>query len=445
MSEERESWSSSLGFILAASGSAIGLGNLWRFPYLAAKNGGGAFVIVYLIFVLLLGLTLMIAEFAIGRNGKLDVYGSYIKLKKWLGFAGYLCIISCFIIYSYYAVIAGWIIKYIVDFLNGGVSIPEKANFYGHISSVGLPIAYTALIIIITAFIVIKGVKNGIEKAGKVMIPALSIFLVIITIRILFLPGALDGIKYYLTPDFSKIDANAVLAAMGQVFFSLSLGLGAMLTYGSYLDNKIDIVKESRIVVDLDTIISLIAGLAIIPATIVLGLELTSGPGLLFITLPSLFYMTPLGKIFGTLFFISVLFAALTSTVAQLEVMVAFAMDQFNWKRKNITIIISLLVFTISIFNSLSFGTLADVKIFFGMNFFDFLNYLTDNLLLPIGGVLICIAVGYIWNEKELIEHVTNGGEKKFRLVKIWLFLIRYIVPTILILLILQSLKRFSI
>lgn len=445
MSEERESWSSSLGFILAASGSAIGLGNLWRFPYLVAKNGGGAFIIVYLIFVLLLGVTLMIAEFAIGRNGKLDAYGSYNKIKKGIGTAGYFAVFCSFITYSCYSVITGWIIKYIVDFLNGGVLISPRANFYGHISSVGLPIAYTALIIIITAFIVIKGIRGGIEKAGKVMMPALTIFLILITIRILFLPGVLEGVKYYLTPDFSKLNANLVLDAMGQVFFSLSLGLGAMITYGSYLNDKTDIVKESRIIVDLDTIISLIAGLVIVPATVALGLELTSGPGLLFITLPSLFYMTPLGNIFGTLFFILVLFAALTSTVAQLEVMVAFGIEQFNFKRKNVTIVISLLIFIVSIFNSLSFGILSDVKIFFGMNLFDFLIYLIGNLLLPIGGLIVCIAVGYIWREKDVIDQVTIGGEIKFKLIKIWLFLIRYVVPTILIALILKSFKLFSI
>lgn len=443
-SENRGSWSSNFGFILATAGSAIGLGNLWKFPYLVGKNGGGAFVIVYLFLVILLGFSLMLAEIAIGRNGKLDAYGSYEKIKKGLGVAGFLAVLACFIVYSYYSVIAGWIIKYVIDFISGGVHGDVAGHFGGHISSITMPIVYSGVVLAATAIIVIKGVSGGIEKAGKIMMPTLFIFLIIVTVRVLTLPGAMEGVEYYLSPDFSKINGKVILAALGQVFFSLSLGMGAMITYGSYLDKKPNIVKNSLIVTDLDTFIALLAGLAIIPATIVFGKEVTAGPGLIFITLPSVFNSMPMGTLFGTIFFILVLFAALTSTISLLEVVVAFVVDQLKFERKKATIVVSIAIFLVSIINSLSFGPLANVTAFFGMNFFDFMCYLTDNLLLPIGGLCLCFAAGYAWKEKDVIAEVTNDGTVKFRLLKVWLFVMRYIAPVILIAILLEALGIVS-
>lgn len=443
--ESRGSWGSNLGFILATAGSAIGLGNLWKFPYLVGKNGGGAFVIVYLFLVILLGFSLMLSEIAIGRNGKSDAYGSYEKLKKGFGFAGFLGVLACFIVYTYYAVIAGWIIKYVIVYMTGGVQGDVGAYFGGHISSVGTPIFYSGLVLIFTAFVVLKGVSGGIEKAGKILMPALFIFLFIITIRVLTLPGAMEGVKYYLEPDFSKINGKVILAALGQVFFSLSLGMGAMITYGSYLDKKPNIVKNSLVVTDLDTLIALIAGLAIIPATIAFGHQVTAGPGLIFITLPSVFNAMPLGGLFGTIFFILVLFAAITSTISLLEVIVAFIVDQLKIGRRKATIGITIVIFIIAIFNSLSFGPLAKVTFFFGMNFFDFLCYLTDNLLLPIGGLMLCAAVGHVWKESDVIAEVTNNGEVSFRFIKVWLFVVRYVIPVVLVILLLQAIGVISI
>lgn len=445
MKENRGSWGSNIGFILATAGSAVGLGNLWKFPYLVGKNGGGAFVIVYLFLVVLLGFSLMLAEMAIGRNGKSDAYGSYRKLNKKLGIAGFLGIFTCFVIFSYYSVIAGWIVKYVIEFIKGGIGGDVAAHFGNHISSPVAPIVYTAIVLLVTAFVVLKGVSGGIEKAGKIMMPALFISLIVITVRVLTLPGAMEGVKYYLTPDFSKINGQVILAALGQVFFSLSLGMGVMITYGSYLDKKPNIVKNSLLVTDLDTIIALIAGLAIIPATIAFGHEVTAGPGLIFITLPSVFAAMPLGSIFGTVFFILVLFAALTSTISLLEVVVAFVVDQAKIERKKATVLITVAVFILAILNSLSFGPLAGVTLFFGMNFFDFLCYLTDNLLLPIGGIMLCVGVGYVWKEADVVAEVTNGGTVKFRLVKVWLFVIRYIIPVVLVLILLQSIGVLKI
>ncbi len=441
MGEQRGSWSSNIGFVLAAAGSAIGLGNLWKFPYLAGKNGGGAFVIVYLSLVIILGFSLMLAEMVIGRRGKSDAFGSYNNIKKGWGFIGIFGILACFIIYSYYTVIAGWIIKYIVEFIfNGGVHGDISGYFSNFISSGISPIMYSAVVLVLTAVIVLKGVSGGIEKASKIMMPTLFIFMFIIVLRSVTLPNAGVGIEFFLKPDFSKITGGVVLAALGQVFFSLSLGMGAMITYGSYLPNDTKLVKNSFIIPALDTLIALLAGLAILPAVFSFGLEPTAGPGLIFITLPKVFAAMPFGFIFGLIFFILVLFAAITSTISLLEVVVSFVVDQIKIERKKATILVTLAIFLVSIPNSNSFGSMANTTVFFGMNFFDFLCYLTDNILLPVGGLLLCIFVGYVWNKEEIKEEITNNNSVEFKGFKYWLFGIKYVGPIVLTVILLQAL-----
>ncbi|MEG2221085.1 MAG: sodium-dependent transporter, partial [Cetobacterium sp.] len=344
MSNERGNWGSSVGFVLAAAGSAIGLGNLWKFPYLAGKNGGGAFVIVYLSLVVILGFSLMLGEMAIGRRGKSDAYGSYNNIKKGWGFVGMMGILCCFVIYSYYVVIAGWIVKYIGLFLSGGMDGDPVEYFSTFISSGTTPIIYSVIMVVATALIVLKGVSGGIEKASKIMMPTLFIFMLIIVVRSVTLPNAMDGIKYFLKPDFSLITPKVIIAALGQVFFSLSLGMGAMITYGSYLSPETKLVKSAFCIPVLDTIIALLAGLAILPAVFSFGLEPTAGPGLIFITLPKVFSAMPFGNIFGVIFFVLVLFAALTSTISLLEVVVSFVVDQFKLDRKKATVLVSTLI-----------------------------------------------------------------------------------------------------
>ncbi|MGL4253456.1 MAG: sodium-dependent transporter [Fusobacteriaceae bacterium] len=440
MSENRGKWGSSLGFILASAGSAVGLGNIWKFPYLAGKNGGGAFVVVYLSLVIILGFTLMLGEMALGRRGKSDAFGSYNNIKKGWGFVGILGILTCFIILSYYSVIGGWVIKYILDFLLGGVNGDAGVHFGGFISGISSPIIYAGIFLILTALIVVKGISGGIEKASKFMMPALFLFLIIIVVRAITLPGAMAGIEFLLKPDFSKITGGVILAALGQVFFSLSLGMGAMVTYGSYLPSDSKLVRSALIVPGLDTLVALLAGLAVMPAVFSFGLEPSAGPGLLFVTLPKIFESMAFGAFFGVIFFILVFFAAITSSISMLEVVVAFVVDQMKLDRKITTWVLTLLLFLVAIPNSLSFGILEKSKMFFGMNFFDFLCYLSDNLFLPIGGLLLCIFIGYIWGEKGVLYEITNEGKLDFFLGKLWIFVIKYVGPVVIGIILLQAL-----
>ncbi|MEG1583103.1 MAG: sodium-dependent transporter [Cetobacterium sp.] len=439
MSNERGNWGSSVGFVLAAAGSAIGLGNLWKFPYLAGKNGGGAFVIVYLSLVVILGFSLMLGEMAIGRRGKSDAYGSYNNIKKGWGFVGMMGILCCFVIYSYYVVIAGWIVKYIGLFLSGGMDGDPVEYFSTFISSGTTPIIYSVIMVVATALIVLKGVSGGIEKASKIMMPTLFIFMLVIVVRSVTLPNAMDGIKYFLKPDFSLITPKVIIAALGQVFFSLSLGMGAMITYGSYLSPETKLVKSAFCIPVLDTIIALLAGLAILPAVFSFGLEPTAGPGLIFITLPKVFSAMPFGNVFGVIFFVLVLFAALTSTISLLEVVVSFVVDQFKLDRKKATVLVSTLIALLVIPNSNSFGSMAELKVFFGMNFFDFLCYLTDNILLPTGGLLLCVFVGFVWDKGDLKNEITNHGEVKFEMFSLWIVGVKYLGIQLLSLILLQA------
>ncbi|MGL4997938.1 MAG: sodium-dependent transporter, partial [Cetobacterium sp.] len=419
--------------------SAIGLGNLWKFPYLAGKNGGGAFVVVYLGLIVILGFSLMLGEMVIGRRGKSDAFGAYNNIKKGWGFIGMLGILCCFIVYSYYVVIAGWIVKYIGMFIRGGLTEDPVLTFGNFIASGTSPILYSFIVVVVTAAIVLKGVSGGIEKASKIMMPILFVFMIVIVIRSVTLPNAIEGIKYFLKPDFSLITPAVIIAALGQVFFSLSLGMGAMITYGSYLPKDSNLIKSALYIPILDTVIALLAGLAILPAVFSFGLEPTAGPGLIFITLPRVFAAMPFGNVFGIMFFLLVLFAALTSTISLLEVVVSFVVDQLKLDRKKATILVSIIIAAIAIPNSHSFGPMADFKVFFGLNFFDFLGYLTDNILLPVGGLMLCLFVGYVWDKEDLKNELTNDGDIAFPLFSAWMIGIKYLGIQLLSLILLQA------
>lgn len=324
-------------------------------------------------------------------------------------------------------------------FIKGGLTEDPVATFGNFISSGSSPIIYSFIIVIITALIVLKGVSGGIEKASKIMMPVLFIFMLVIVVRSVTLPNAMEGIRYFLKPDFSQITPSVVIAALGQVFFSLSLGMGAMVTYGSYLPKDTNLVKSAFYIPVLDTLIALLAGLAILPAVFSFGLEPTAGPGLIFITLPKVFASMPMGNLFGIIFFILVLFAALTSTISLLEVVVSFVVDQMGLDRKKATILVSALIAAFAIPNSQSFGPLAELKMFFGLNFFDFLTNLTDNILLPLGGLLLCLFVGFIWNREDIKNEITNDGEVAFPLFSLWMVGIKYLGIQLLALILLQS------
>lgn len=439
--EGRGSWGSSFGFIMAAAGSAVGLGNLWKFPYLAGKNGGAVFVVVYLLMVVFVGFTMMLGEMIIGRKTQLDPYGAYKKLNKNWGFLGSIGILTAFLILSYYSVVGGWVIKYIVATLTGGISADKAGYFTGFIGAPVEPLIYHGIFMVLTVAIVIKGISGGIEKASKIMMPALFVMLIMVAIRSMTLEGASAGISYYLKPDFSKFNARVLVDALGQVFFSLSLGMGALITYGSYLKGDENLEKNALIIPGLDTAVALLAGFAVLPAVFAFGFEPGQGAGLMFITLPAVFDAMPFGAVFGVIFFVLVFFAALTSAISLLEVAVAYCIDTLKWTRTKAVAITSTLMFIIGIFASLSMGVLADFEIpLFNKTVFDTLDYLTSNILMPVGGFLMAIFLGYIWGVDEAVAEVKKSPGVSFKLEKFWIILIKYIVPVAIFIVLLSSL-----
>lgn len=423
-----------MGFILAASGSAVGLGNVWKFPYITGQNGGGAFVLVYLICIAVVGLPIMLAEFTIGRKTSLNPVGAFQQLRPgtpWVGI-GFMGVLAGFLILSFYGVVGGWTIAYVVNALTHSLdqfSNPAEAGqfFESFTANTGEVMFYHALFMGLTIAIVIKGVHGGIEKACEILMPTLVVMLMILMIRTLTLDGAMEGLKFYLYPDFSKLTGNSILLAMGQAFFSLSLGMGAMITYGSYLPAKENLTSATLYVVMFDTLIALLMGLVIFPAVFAMGLEPAEGPGLVFSVLPAVFSGMPLGWVVSIIFFTLLAIAALTSAISLLEVVVAYFIDQKGWERKKSVLTMGLVIFLIGIPSGLSFGLLADFKPL-GMNFFDHVDNLTANYLLPIGGMLTAIFVGWVWGTKEAHKEIERH-ETQFHWAAYWEFVVRYIAP----------------
>ena len=422
--QPRAMWSSSFGFIMAAAGSAVGLGNLWKFPYLAGQNGGGIFVLTYLVIVILIGFTMMLGEMVLGRRTKLDAFSAYNKLKEGWGWIGGVGIVASFLILSFYSVVGGWVLKYIVSSALGSAT-----DFSTYISAPVEPVVYHAIFMIMTVLIVIRGISGGIEKASKFLMPALIVLLFVVVIRSLTLPGAMEGVRYFLQPNFADFNLQVIVAAIGQVFFSLSLGMGIILTYGSYLPKDENLEKDAIIIPSVDTLIALLAGFAILPAVFAFGLEPGEGPGLLFVTLPQVFNSMPLGRVFAVLFFLLVLFAAVSSSISLLETSITFSIDRLGWSRKKAVAIVSSALFIIGIFASLSMGALSDISVpVINLNIFDALDWITSYVLLPIGGIMTAIFIGWIWNIDEACEEVRIGSDR-FKLEGVWRFLIRYFAP----------------
>lgn len=441
--KSRDSWGSKFGFIMAAAGSAIGLGNLWKFPYLAGQNGGGAFVVVYLLIVILLGFTMMLGELALGRKTRLNQYGAYKKIKKVFGPIGFMGVLTAFLIVAFYCVVGGWVLKYIFQYIVGGVTAADKMAYFGDfIASPVEPIIWTALFMLITLVIVLGGVSGGIERASKILMPLLFVFLIVIVVRSVTLPGAGAGLEYYLKPDFSKFNFNVLVSAMGQVFFSLSLGMGILVTYGSYMSGDEDLPQNALIIPTLDTLIALLAGFAIIPAVFAYNMEVTAGPGLIFGTLPNIFQNMPLGNIFGLMFFILVLFAAITSSISLLEVPVSWAMDSLKWSRNRAVAIIATAALIIGILCSLSFGvwdfkfTIFDAK---GQGLFDFLDYFTSNILLPLGGLSLSLFYTFAWGYEKAFDEIRQGHGGQFKMGAFWKYSMMIGVPIMMALVFAQQ------
>lgn len=428
---QRENWGSRFGFIMAAAGSAVGLGNIWRFPYLTGQNGGSAFILIYLVFVVVICLNIMIAEFAIGRRTSLAAVGAYKKINPRWTFAGFLGVLSAFFIMGFYPVVGGWSLAYVIKSMTGLLTTGAIGDAFGaFIGGTFEPIFWMIVFLVINVLIVAKGISGGIEKASKVLMPTLFGLLVLIIIRSVTLPGAGAGIEFLLKPDFSKVTGQTFLAALGQAFFSLSLGMGCMMTYGSYLNKKENLQKNAVLVTMMDTGVAILAGLAIFPALFAFGLEPTQGPGLVFVVVPSIFAEMGglLGVVLSVIFFIALAVAALTSSVSLLEVVVAYLIDEKQMARKKAVVISGSIMVVTGILSSLSMGIMSGFKIL-GVGVFDFFDILTDKIFLAIGGLLLAVFVGWFVNKEDLRDELTNGGAIKFGLFEVWYNLIKYVIP----------------
>ena len=444
---KREHWGSRLGFILAAAGSAVGLGNIWKFPYMAGANGGGAFLVIYLGLVFTVGLSVMLAEFVIGRMSEKNAIGAFAKLKGGLWpIIGVFGVAAAFIILSFYSVVAGWTISYMIKSVTGALAVEDPAalgDIFGtFIADTTSPLVFHAVFMALTVFVVLAGVGGGIERASKILMPALFALLIVLIVRSVTLPGGIEGVAFLLSPDFSKVTWSTVSDALSQAFFSLSLGMGAMITYGSYLSKKENLPGSAGWVTLLDSAVAVMAGLLILPAVFAFGFDPSAGPGLTFITLPAVFAQMPFGAFFAFLFFLLLAIAALTSAVSILEVVVAYFVDDRGVSRKSAAVIIGFVIFLLGIPSSLSMGVMGDVKIIAGKNFFDLMDFISSSLLLPIGGLFISLFVGWVvWGkaQEEIAAH--NGVIPIW--VGAWGVIVKFIAPIAIAFILLKGLGVF--
>ena len=440
---KRGNFTSSIGFVLATAGSAVGLGNLWRFPYMTGTMGGGAFVLVYLLILIVVGVSLLLVEFTVGRSGKANAVDSYRKISPKMVWIGYLGFFSAFIFLSYFSVVGGWTIHYALSSFTGLFKLgpDEMGGFFGgFISNPVIPLIYHLIFMSATVYIIASGIEHGIEKWSKILMPALFAMMLILVFRSLTLPGALAGVAWYLKPDFSKIDLSVVVAALGQVFFSLSVGMSGMVTYASYLKRKDNLPKTALQVSLTDTAVALVAGLMIFPAIFAFGMEPGQGVGLMFITLPALFSQMPLGALFSFIFFILVFIAALTSSISILEMPVAYIIEKKNMARPKAAILVGGISFVLGIAVSFSFGIWGGFTVF-GQNIFGLFDYFGSNISLPLGALGASVAVGWFWNKKGATDEITNGGEltQVTGVANTWYFLVRYIIPIFIFVIFLSS------
>ena len=432
-SAKRDGFTSRFGIIAAAAGSAVGLGNIWKFPYIVGENGGSAFILVYLISILLVGMPVLLAEFLIGRRGQANAVRSFKNIKpnsKWFSI-GWIGIVTAFMILGFYTVIAGYTIHYFILTITNsftGMSSAEISNTFNEFqTSSTLPIIYTVIFILISLGILFGGIKDGIEKYSKILMPGLVGIIVLLVIRAITLPGATEGIEFLLKPNFNELSMPAVLDALGHSFFSLSVGMGTMLTYGSYISKKENLTTTTVSIAAADTVIALLAGLAIFPAVFAFGIDPTAGPGLVFITLPNVFLQMTGGTIFGALFFFLLFIAALTSVVSIFEVIIAYITEELSVTRPKAMTLTTLAVVFISILCAFS-NTPDSSLTFFGTTLFDWMDKLSANILLPIGGLLIMIFIGFIM-KREDVEDELKQGCPSIKNSMIYLTITKYVAP----------------
>ncbi|WP_321376516.1 sodium-dependent transporter [uncultured Draconibacterium sp.] len=433
-SGNRDSFSSKFGVIAAAAGSAVGLGNIWKFPYIAGVYGGAAFLFVYLAFIVAIGLPVMLSELIIGRSSKKNAFGAFKVLAPgtpWR-YIGILGVGAAFLILSFYGVVAGWSLQYIALSVQDGFSAksPEQITslFNNLIESPVKPVLLQLVFMVLSAAIVIVGIQKGIEKYTKILMPLLVVILIFLCIKSVSLEGAKAGLNFLFKPDFSKLTADGILSALGHAFFTLSLGMGTLITYGSYIRKDNNLINTVINVTVADTVIAIMAGIAIFPAVFAFGIEPSEGPGLIFVTLPNVFHQMPGGYIFSIFFFVLLSVAALTSSISILEVVVAYFKEEFNMGRKASTVLATILIAILGVLCSLSMGVLSPYT-FFGLNIFDLMDWISANLFLPIGGMFIALFIGWHFGRKKVQAEVAQGGTLSGAFLSIFMFLVKFIAP----------------
>ena len=431
---ERSTFSGKLGFVLSAAGASVGLGNIWRFPYLAAKYGGGIFLLIYIILALTFGYSMIVAETALGRMTKKSPVGAFAKFgkSKWLSFGGWINAIIPILIVPYYSVIGGWVIKYLIEYVKGNSQKLATDGYFSEFISNGVSTEVCFLIFaLFTVAIIYAGVRNGVERVSKFMMPVLVFLSVLITVYSVTRPGALEGVKYFLIPNIENFSWMTVVAAMGQMFYSLSIAMGILVTFGSYMKKDVSIEGSTTNVEIFDTAIAIMAGLMIIPAVFAFSGgdpdTLQAGPSLMFITIPKVFASMGLGTPIGILFFVLVLCAALTSSIALTESAVSTFQDELKWCRQKSTLVVGAIMLVLGSLSSLGYGPLACVKII-GMQFLDFFDFLTNSVMMPIAAFATCLLISRVIGVKKIEEEVLHG-EGTFKRKKVFNFMIRYLCP----------------
>ena len=430
---KRTKFGSRLGVIAAAAGSAVGLGNIWRFPYEVGENGGGAFLIVYFSCILLVGFPIMLSELTLGRIGQSNVTGAFrnMRHKSW-SFVGYIGVICSLLIMGFYTVVAGWTMEYIYQSIcNNFVGKSSEAltqTFTDFSTQTVRPILWAFVSIGITCIVILRGVKKGIETTSKLLMPLLLVMIVALGVRSITLPNGMEGLRFLFHADFSKITSDVILSAMGQAFFSLSLGMGCMITYGSYIQKNNNLMHTALEVTGIDTLIATLAAIAIFPAVFAMGISPVQGPQLVFVTLPNIFSLIAGGYFWAILFFGLLTIAALTSTISLLEVATAFFSEEFKMTRRKAAILCSAIIAMLSVFASLSIGVWSDVKVF-GLSFFDLFDTITAKYLMPVGGLLISVFAGWVLDKRTIVDELSSGKSKSKFLLRVYIFVLKYIIP----------------
>ncbi len=447
---ERANFGSKLGVVLATAGSAVGLGNVWRFPYIAGQDGGAAFIIIYVVSVVLLGIPCMVSEFIIGRHGASNTARAYGRMSNdsaWK-FVGYLGVLTGFLITGYYCVVSGWCLEYVFGAAVGGISGDAEyvKNYFTTFASDPVrPILWMIVFLFITHFVIVRGVRNGIEKVSKMMMPVLFILLLVIVVASCMLPDAGKGISFLFKPDFAKLDKDVFLDALGQSFYSLSIAMGCICTYASYFSRTTNLLQSAVQISVVDCLVAVLAGLMIFPAAFSVGINPDSGASLVFITLPNVFHqafssMPVMGYIISVLFYLLLAVAALTSLISLHEVSTAFLQEEMRISRGKAALVVTCTCSIIGVFCSLSFGAWDGLSLF-GKSLFDIFDYVTGQIFLPVGGLLTCIFMGWVAPRKVVRDEYTNWGTLKNTFFNVYLFLIRYVCPVCIILIFLHQFK----